>query len=282
MLDLLDIKPGQTIFELGAGSGWNAALMSRLVGPTGRVVSAEIIPEIATRAEEALQALDIDNVEIVKGDGGAGWADGAPYDRLIFTAGSFSLPSPFFEQAKVGGRILFILKIPGGGDILHILDKKEGYFTSSHSMACGFVPMTGETALNQYSPIDLESLEEWEWYKANEGASSRLWLDMGDERGFRAVWRTRSPRFFLSLTESDFSLFHNPAQAQDPKKNSINFGLWDKERRSLALVKERKLLSYGNSSAKSRLLNRIEAWASLGMPPRKRLLSPSIRPILES
>lgn len=267
MLDLLEIKPGQSIFELGAGSGWNAALIARLVGPSGRVVSAEIITDIADRAEMSLQELGIDNVEIIKGDGGSGWAAGAPYDRLIFTAGSFNLPAPYFEQVKAGGRILFILKIPGGGDILHILEKKEGYFTSSHALACGFVPMTGETANDRFAPIDIESMPDWEWYKARQGKSNRLWLDMGDEQGFRAMWRSRSPRFFLSLTEPDFTLFHNPREAQDKKMESVTFGLWDQAQRSLAMVKERTLLSYGDNSAKTRILNRINAWVALGMPP---------------
>ena len=97
MLDMLQIQPGQAIFELGAGSGWNAALMGRLVESAGHVYSLEIIPEVARRATETIESLGIENVSIINADGGAGYLPGAPYDRAIFTAGAYDLPFHFYE-----------------------------------------------------------------------------------------------------------------------------------------------------------------------------------------
>lgn len=74
MLDMLQLKPGQTVFELGAGSGWNAALMGHLVGSEGRVFSLEIIPEVARTAAETVHTVGISNVSIVAADGGDGYA----------------------------------------------------------------------------------------------------------------------------------------------------------------------------------------------------------------
>src|SRR4030095_13248356 len=109
MLDMLQLERGQKVFELGAGSGWNAALMGNLVGPEGRVYSTELIPEMARTAAAAMDVLGIKNVNVIEGDGGEGYATGAPYDRAIFTAGAYALPHPFFEQITEGGLFLAVL-----------------------------------------------------------------------------------------------------------------------------------------------------------------------------
>jgi protein-L-isoaspartate(D-aspartate) O-methyltransferase len=103
MLDLLQLKAGDKVFELGAGSGWNAALMGYLVGPEGQVVSLEIIPELAQSAAQTIESLGISNVRIVAGDGAEGYEGSAPYDRAIFTAGAFDLPHYFYEQLREEG-----------------------------------------------------------------------------------------------------------------------------------------------------------------------------------
>lgn len=144
MLDLLQIKKGQIIFELGTGSGWNAALMGYLVGPKGKVISTEIIPELAQQAKKTIKSMKLNQVKIIQGDGGLGYKKLAPYDRVIFTAGSYELPRHFFNQIKKGGLLLFVLKNDSKPDILFLLEKKEDYFESLYSLACGFVPMTGK------------------------------------------------------------------------------------------------------------------------------------------
>jgi len=106
MLDMLQLQPGQAVFELGAGSGWNAALMGHLVSPGGQVYSLEIIPEVAKMAMGSLETLGITNVHIIEADGGEGYAAGAPYDRAIFTAGTYDLPHHFYEQMQDRGLLL--------------------------------------------------------------------------------------------------------------------------------------------------------------------------------
>lgn len=144
MLEMLDIHPSDKVIELGAGSGWNAALMSHLVGPTGKVVSIEIIPDLARSTQENLKKMGFKNVEIIQGDGSTGFSDEAPYDRGIFTAGAADLPKAFHDQIKVGGRLLFVLKGYQHADLLILLEKKEDYFESLDTLACSFVPMKGE------------------------------------------------------------------------------------------------------------------------------------------
>lgn len=143
MIDMLQLKPGHKVLELGAGSGWNAALMSHIVGEKGKIVSLEIIPALARETRENLKRLGYKNVEIIQADGANGYPKEAPYDRAIFTAGATDLPRAYHEQIKVGGKLLFVLKT-SGVDILLLLDKKEDHFEEVSRLFCSFVPMTGE------------------------------------------------------------------------------------------------------------------------------------------
>jgi protein-L-isoaspartate(D-aspartate) O-methyltransferase len=161
MLDMLQLRPGHTVFELGAGSGWNAALMGHLVGPEGHVYSLEIIPEVAKLAAATVEALGIKNVSIIAADGGEGYAAGAPYDRAIFTAGAYDLPHHFYEQMKDGGLLLVVIKNEGGGDNLFLLRKTADHFESLESMPCGFVQLRGKDQISSLEPITVETLPEW-------------------------------------------------------------------------------------------------------------------------
>ena len=108
MLDLLDIAPGQTALEIGTGLGYQAALMAAL---GARVWSVEIVEEFAQAARIRLAELGHD-VEIRVGDGSRGWADHAPFDRILVTAAAREAPSALVEQLAPGGRMV----IPLGTD----------------------------------------------------------------------------------------------------------------------------------------------------------------------
>mgnify|MGYP005685508333 CR=1 FL=1 len=143
MIDMLKLEEGDRVFELGTGSGWNAALMSKIVGPKGKIISFEIIPELSERAKFSFQTCGITNVEVHSGDAVDGWKNEAPYDKAVFTAGAFDLPKAFHEQVRVGGLLLFVLKHVQG-DTLYLMEKKSDHFSSLYSMECSFVPMTGK------------------------------------------------------------------------------------------------------------------------------------------
>ncbi len=139
ILDSLEIEKGHKIFELGTGSGWNAALMSELTGPTGLVVSSEVIPEVAQRAQKILGKLNIVNVKVLSHDGFEGHIEDSPYDRIIFTAGSEEFPSRLFDQLKEGGRMAFVRQRPHESDLLEILLKEKYHWKVLSTTPCSFV-----------------------------------------------------------------------------------------------------------------------------------------------
>jgi protein-L-isoaspartate O-methyltransferase len=112
MLDALDVHPGHSVLEIGTGTGWNAALLSRRVGTQGRVVSIEVDPVIAQGARAALAAAGY-SPQVITGDGAEGHPEGAPYDRVLATvAVRETVPTPWLTQTRPGG----LLVTPWGTD----------------------------------------------------------------------------------------------------------------------------------------------------------------------
>jgi len=144
MLDLLDIKPGMKAFELGTGSGWNAALMGYLVGKKGKVISYEIIPEMVKQAKNHLAKFDLPQIEVVQGDALQEIWEAEEFDRGIFTAGAWDMPGILFNAIKDGGKLLFVLKT-SRGDLLLAMQKVKDHFQVYDKMACQFVAVTGST-----------------------------------------------------------------------------------------------------------------------------------------
>jgi len=103
MTDLLEVRPDDVVLEVGTGLGYQAAVLSQLVA---RVWSVEIIEELAGEAEERLRRLGYDNVGIRIGDGALGWADHAPFDKIIVTAAAELAPPALIQQLKPGGRMV--------------------------------------------------------------------------------------------------------------------------------------------------------------------------------
>ncbi|WP_369974880.1 methyltransferase domain-containing protein [Thermobifida halotolerans] len=110
MLEQLQAAPGMRVLELGAGTGYNAALLAALVGPEGRVTTVDVDDDLVTGARDHLAAAGAPNVEVVLGDGALGHPDSAPYDRIIATVGAYEVPTAWLEQLAPGGRLVVPLR----------------------------------------------------------------------------------------------------------------------------------------------------------------------------
>lgn len=262
MLDLLQFHPGHTVLELGAGSGWNAALIGQLVGSSGRVFTLEIIPEVADRAAATIAGLGITNVHVISADGGDGYAAGGPYDRIVFTAGTYDLPRQFYEQIRHGGLMLVVIKNAGGGDNLFLLERVDDHFESRHAMPCGFVQLTGKYKIDSLDPIPIDALPQWSELRHREVGRRAFWWGEGREW---FMWQTAGIRSFLGVTEPLFRAFKTLKTDAAATEHHV-WGLWDPDSISLVLARDDELISYGNARATERLLQLVHRWVDLGMP----------------
>ncbi|MDP2433374.1 MAG: protein-L-isoaspartate(D-aspartate) O-methyltransferase [Pseudomonadota bacterium] len=141
MTDLLDLEPDDIVLEVGTGSGYQAALLAKLVK---QVYSLEIVAALAETARERLHRLGYGNVEVHQDDGHAGWPEHAPFDAVIVTAAAPDIPPALIEQLKPGGRLL----IPvgdrySGQDLLLIEKDRHGRVRRNSVLPVIFVPLTG-------------------------------------------------------------------------------------------------------------------------------------------
>ncbi len=140
MLELLEPKTGEKILDIGAGSGWQTALLANLVGESGKIIAIERIPELKTFAESNISKYGfIENgiVKILEGDGAKGFSEGAPYDKIIAAATANEIPEAWKDQLKIGGRIV----APVQNSII-VLDKTgPNQFSKKQFFGFSFVPL---------------------------------------------------------------------------------------------------------------------------------------------
>jgi protein-L-isoaspartate(D-aspartate) O-methyltransferase len=142
MIQAAAIKPGDNVLEVGAGSGYAAAVISRIAA---RVVGIERQHDLVEVARERLSRLGYDNVEIVEGDGTKGWRDGAPYDAILAAASGSHVPRPLVEQLAPNGRIVMPIGEPGRvQELVKVTRQEDGIFKQENLGAVRFVPLVGE------------------------------------------------------------------------------------------------------------------------------------------
>ncbi len=139
MTELLELKGGEKVLEIGTGSGYQAAILAEIAKD---VYTIEIIPSLAQSAEERLRRLGYKNITVKTGDGYKGWEEHAPFDGIIVTAAPDHIPQPLVDQLKIGGKMV----IPVGSMIqqLKVITKTESGIKEKSVLPVRFVPMTGE------------------------------------------------------------------------------------------------------------------------------------------
>jgi protein-L-isoaspartate(D-aspartate) O-methyltransferase len=142
MLEQLDVQPGHRVLEIGAGTGYNAALLAHLAGPGGFVTAIDIDQDVVDGARTALATAGFDAIQVACGDGEYGYHQAAPYDRIIVTAGAWDVPAAWTNQLAPGGRIVVPLRIRGLTRSL-ALESQDGFLVSRSLQYCGFIPIRG-------------------------------------------------------------------------------------------------------------------------------------------
>jgi protein-L-isoaspartate(D-aspartate) O-methyltransferase len=142
MIQAAEIGRGDVVLEVGAGSGYAAAVISRIAR---KVIGIERVPELVRSARERLQRLGFDNVAIVAGDGTCGWPAEAPYDAILAAASGSHVPRPLIEQLAPGGRIVMPLGDPRSvQELVKVTKQEDGILKQESLGGVRFVPLIGE------------------------------------------------------------------------------------------------------------------------------------------
>lgn len=145
MLEQLRLEPGHQVLEIGAGTGFNAALISHIVGSSGHVTTVDIDQDIVDQATSNLIQAGFPHVDTVCADGGYGWTPSSPYDRIILTVGAGDITPAWWEQLKPGGLLIIPLEL-GVGQFVIAFTKKGGKLVSHALHNCRFIRLRGAFA----------------------------------------------------------------------------------------------------------------------------------------
>jgi len=146
MLGDLAVEPSHRVLEIGAGTGYNAALLATLAGPTGAVTSIDLAPDVAAGAAANLVANGFAGVVVRAGDGWLGAADRAPFDRIIVTVGVPDLSPAWVAQLAPGGRLVVPLSLAAGVEAAVAFVRDGVRLRSLHLNPCGFMRLRGSHA----------------------------------------------------------------------------------------------------------------------------------------
>ncbi len=139
MTDLLDLKGGERVLEIGTGSGYQAAVLAELAVT---VHTIEIVDPLGKRAAALLRELGYANVEVRIGDGYRGWPEAAPFDAIIVTAAPPAVPEALVRQLKPGGRLVLPVGATHEMQVLTVIEKRaDGSLERSPVLPVRFVPM---------------------------------------------------------------------------------------------------------------------------------------------
>ncbi len=186
MLEFLDVSSGMKVLEIGTASGYNAALLAEIVGCPSKVYTIEIDKEVTERAQKYLQVAGYGEINVILRDGGYGYQEAAPYDRMIVTAGCSDFSSCWLKQLKEEGSLVcpFSFSKRGGSypvvRLTKIQGKYLGEFTSGLD-SVGFVPLYGDFETLTYDGATFNMLENLRkrWFtetRSREEASGLMLL----------------------------------------------------------------------------------------------------------
>jgi protein-L-isoaspartate(D-aspartate) O-methyltransferase len=288
MLERLALEPGMRVLEIGAGTGYNAALLDELVGPRGRVDTVDIDRETAARARGALREGGY-RPKVSVGDGRAGLPARAPFDRIIVTASSDTVPRAWFDQLVEGGIVEVPLRLreAAGAHVIAALERHGSALRSCSVVGGGFMPLrdAGDSALPpSMRAITVNDFTGDRPRLLHQLAGAAL-ARMSDEAKRRLVAVSLEPARSRPLgLRADASALIGFLSLMLPASRAVStIPLWGvgaitRDGRSLAYVvggpKARSLTTlraHGDPRAEEELLDVVSRWAAAGQPSLDRL-----------
>jgi len=274
MLQQLQVAPGMRVLEIGAGTGYNAALLAELVGQRGSVTTLDIDDEIVAEAREHLAAAGYQRAEVVTVDGAFGWPASAPYDRVMLTVGAWDIAPAWYDQLAEGG----LLELPlwlGGGDASVAFCKREGALYSESLLPCGFMRLRGAEA----------GPERW----LSVGNNRKLFVERADEFGTQIAavltcrprphfWGSPVPQVlpfmqYLGLRGRQVVALHTDNAQSRRGRLRMRLGIYadGTDGPSLVLIGALPiLLAFGGTAAEEIIEDEIKRWRTTAQSPLER------------
>jgi protein-L-isoaspartate(D-aspartate) O-methyltransferase len=144
MTNLLELEKGDKVFEVGTGSGYQAAIIAKIIGLRGKVISSEVVPELVNFARENLENSNIKNVTVIEEDGSRGFIKKAPYDKIMITAACKKFPKELLEQLRPNGIIVGPVGTQSEQEMVRGIKDKEGHLHLEFFGQFLFTPMYGK------------------------------------------------------------------------------------------------------------------------------------------
>lgn len=141
MTEAAELKPDSVVLEIGTGSGYAAAVLSKI---SKEVYTVERIPELSEQAEKVIHQLGYSNIHFKVGDGTLGWKEKGPFDAILVTAGAPVVPESFLEQLKVGGRVIIPVGDSISQQLLRLRKNEKNTYDRELLELVRFVPLIGE------------------------------------------------------------------------------------------------------------------------------------------
>jgi hypothetical protein len=264
------------VLEVGAGTGYNAALLAELAGPPGRVTTVDIDPLVAAEAREHLDAAGYPAVQVHAADGRGGWPLSAPYDRIILTVGTDDLFAAWLDQLAEGGLLVLPLRLgssaamPVGGTQASVAFRKRGdTLTSESVICCGFMPLRGPQPRSEVVALPHNRALQGEGVAALRESLADLLATRARVRFSRRA----DPALLQYLGLLGARIVTLYPQSQDARRRRVRYGVYaqDAAGPSLALFSASLPLYFAfGSPAAERLIDQAAASMPASLPPVER------------
>lgn len=241
MLEQLGLRPGHRVLEIGTGTGYNAALMAHIVGEGGQVVTIDLDEDIVAEARENLRRAGYQRVQCVCADGGNGYAEAAPYDRIIVTVGSWDIPPALRRQLREAGRLVIPISIRGPQRSV-AFERRGERLTSTSIVECDFSTafrgeFAGPATRRQVAPHggvyvwfdesrEVDAADAYRLLTApSHDESTGIVATVGEVFGGIYLWLALHTAAFVQLGVADSALPDAPCLLRIPGKLGLTAGL---------------------------------------------------------
>jgi len=283
MLEILDLKPGHKVLEIGTGTGYNAAILAEITGDQKNVSSLDIDQETVSEAINNLNKAGYHDLHLLCRDANLGWPGKIKFDRIIFTASVKKIPQKVIDQLKIGGVVVLPLWINGTQIAPALVKKKDGTLISQSATIGGFMPLRKKTInqiLNQSDPqkfkenilICSEKPKYFNYKKLTDLLKTKPKIIKPNFKGltspraanffrFLATQETRSVEIFIEKPIPGLYLHGSGAGIVDLVHNS-----------ACLFLENNQIQLYGNDYALNKIKKLYHRWISLGSPDYSRFI----------